>query len=872
MVIGCPRGLVWDIAVEISAGVRPGEILAGKYRVERVLGWGGMGVVVAAHHLELDQRVALKFLSPQALASAEIVARFAREARAAVRIKSEHVARVTDVGQLANGSPFMVMEYLDGVDLSGWLAQKGTLPAEQAVDFVLQACEALAEAHALGIVHRDVKPANLFCIRGADGNLSIKVLDFGISKITSPGADSNSSDMTGTTVIVGSPFYMSPEQMFSSRGVDARTDIWSLGVVLFELLTGRAPFLSESMTELVAKVVTEPAPMLTSLRLDAPPELERVIARCLEKDRALRFESIADLAVALGELGSKRSRVSVERVLDTMREAGLSTAVLPPSGFHRTSRVPTSLIPGRGTMLQWNETTGGRAPEAGRPRRQGRRRPRSGRRRRRGRSAPGVPEVRRRVARGGRVLGGHREPASAPRVGVGRDRPDPFPAPGARRGRRAASERAARARGADRSPDPGRSSGDQAVGLVGPAGRQGELRPALLLRCEGKPSLQEGVLMRTFVRAVMVVSFVSLVAGSAQADITKDQCIDANARGQLLRHDGKLSAGRTLLQACASASCPTMVRDDCARRLDELEKAQPSIVFEVKDGGGGDVIDLRVSMDGELLSEHLDGTPLLVEPGVHVFSFEVAGLPTVTDRLLVREGEAGRREHVSVAGGAPPAPPAPVAPVAARPPPLTPVAQAPAHGLGAQKTVGLGVGAAGVVGPRRRGRLRGARELGVGQRQDRVRREHERMRRHDERRLAPCRRGHRRHARHGGAHRGRRAAGGGRGPLLHRARGGRTTARGVARAHLGTRPGRTFRDRRLLMGTWARHAASVVVLLAASFSLGGCTTVIGVGDITGVDDGGGSDVTSSSREAGISRPIRARTASDPTLPSTRPRT
>jgi len=334
-----------DIAVEISAGVRPGEILAGKYRVERVLGWGGMGVVVAAHHLELDQRVALKFLSPQALASAEIVARFAREARAAVRIKSEHVARVTDVGQLDNGSPFMVMEYLDGVDLSGWLAQKGPLPAEQAVDFVLQACEALAEAHALGIVHRDLKPANLFCIRRADGNLSIKVLDFGISKVTAPGASSSSPDMTGTTVIVGSPFYMSPEQMFSSRGVDARTDIWSLGVVLFELLTGRAPFQSESMTELVAKVVTEPAPVLTSLRLDA-----------------LRFESIAELAVALKDLGSRRARQSVERVLDTMREAGLSAAVLAPSGLHRTSLVPSSGSPGRGTMLQWNRTTSGRRP------------------------------------------------------------------------------------------------------------------------------------------------------------------------------------------------------------------------------------------------------------------------------------------------------------------------------------------------------------------------------------------------------------------------------------------------------------------------------------------------------------------------------
>jgi serine/threonine-protein kinase len=207
--------------------------------------------------------------------------------------------------------------------------------------------------------------------------------------------------------------------------------------------------------------------------------------------------------------------------------------------------------------------------------------------------------------------------------------------------------------------------------------------------------------MKASACAVVVACLVSLGADPARADTSKDQCIDANARGQLLRHDGRLSAARTLLRACASASCPAMVRDDCARRLDELEKAQPSVVFEVKDGGGGDVIDVRVSMDGELLAEHLDGTPLLVEPGVHVFSFEVAGRPTVTEKLLVREGEAGRREHVSVAASPPAvlAPPAPPTARATQPPPSTAaVAAAPARGLGTQRTIGLGVGAAGVVG------------------------------------------------------------------------------------------------------------------------------------------------------------------------------
>src|SRR6478752_489071 len=159
-----------------------GEVLAGKYRIERVLGQGGMGIVVAATHLQLGERVALKFLLPEALSNPLAVERFAREARAAVKIKSEHVARVSDVGTLENGAPYMVMEYLDGSDLAAWLTQRGRLPVEQAVEFVLQASEAIAEAHSLGIVHRDLKPANLFVTRRPDGALSVKVLDFGISK------------------------------------------------------------------------------------------------------------------------------------------------------------------------------------------------------------------------------------------------------------------------------------------------------------------------------------------------------------------------------------------------------------------------------------------------------------------------------------------------------------------------------------------------------------------------------------------------------------------------------------------------------------------------------------------------------------------
>jgi serine/threonine-protein kinase len=287
-----------------------------------------MGVVVAAHHLQLDEKVALKFLLPEALGNPEAVARFDREARAAVKIKSEHVARVIDVGRLETGAPYMVMEYLEGGDLAAWLHQRGPMPVEQAIAFVLQACEAIAEAHAVDIVHRDLKPANLFCIRRADGQLSVKVLDFGISKVAGHGVAAHDMGMTSTSAIIGSPIYMSPEQMQSSKAVDARTDIWSLGIILFELIAGRPPFAGESATELAIKIATEPPPPLRAFRPDVPPGLEAVLGQCLQKDRTRRFPNVAELSVALLPFAPRRSRASVERIAGTLQVAGLSTSAL----------------------------------------------------------------------------------------------------------------------------------------------------------------------------------------------------------------------------------------------------------------------------------------------------------------------------------------------------------------------------------------------------------------------------------------------------------------------------------------------------------------------------------------------------------------
>jgi serine/threonine-protein kinase len=319
---------------QATAGVREGDILAGKYRVDRVLGVGGMGVVVAAHHVELDDRVAIKFLLPEALHNGEAVARFAREAQAAVKIKSEHVARVTDVGRLDNGAPYIVMEYLEGLDLSAWLQQRGALAIDQAVEFLLQACEAIAEAHALGIVHRDLKPANLFVIRRADGGLSVKVLDFGIAKrIGAQGAN-----ITSTAAVMGSPLYMSPEQLNSSKDADARTDVWALGVILYELLAGEPPFIAETVPGVMLKITaSEPAP-LRARRPEVPVALERVILRCLEKDRSKRLPTIGDLAHALVDFGTPRSRLSVERIAGIMAASGI-----PLSAADATAAPPSAV-------------------------------------------------------------------------------------------------------------------------------------------------------------------------------------------------------------------------------------------------------------------------------------------------------------------------------------------------------------------------------------------------------------------------------------------------------------------------------------------------------------------------------------------------
>jgi serine/threonine protein kinase len=303
--------------------VQQGDLLAGKYRVENVLGEGGMGYVVAALHEQLNQRVAVKLLSPLLSENEDSVTRFLREARAAVRIRSEHVARVLDVGELPDGSPYMVMEYLLGRDLAAEIGERQQFEVTQAIDYLLQACEAVAEAHSIGLIHRDLKPSNLFLTYRPDGSPLVKVLDFGISKAIVPeeGELELPASLTATHSVLGSPSYMSPEQVRRPKSVDVRTDIWSLGTILYEFLVGEGPFPGDSPLAVLAAVVSDPTPSIRDKRQDVPPELEAVVVKCLRKDPAERYRTIAEFAEVLAPFASAASLPSISRISGIIRSS-----------------------------------------------------------------------------------------------------------------------------------------------------------------------------------------------------------------------------------------------------------------------------------------------------------------------------------------------------------------------------------------------------------------------------------------------------------------------------------------------------------------------------------------------------------------------
>jgi eukaryotic-like serine/threonine-protein kinase len=278
----------------------PGDIVAGKYRIDRVLGAGGMGLVLAATHLDLGRPVALKMLRRELTSQPTVTARVMREARAAAALRHENVVQIFDVGRLDSGMPFIVMELLDGRDLDQLVRDRGPLPVSEAVRYVRQVCTALAEAHSLGIIHRDMKPSNILVVPTKAGPSMVKVVDFGISKVGKLGADiDESGQLTDTADMLGSPQFISPEQLRNPREVDGRTDIWALGVILHKLMTAQLPFRAKTLGAYLLEVVNGAPQALRHRRPEAPAQLEAIILRCLAKNLDDRFATTIELATAL---------------------------------------------------------------------------------------------------------------------------------------------------------------------------------------------------------------------------------------------------------------------------------------------------------------------------------------------------------------------------------------------------------------------------------------------------------------------------------------------------------------------------------------------------------------------------------------------
>jgi serine/threonine protein kinase len=307
----------------------PGDVIAGKYAIVKVIGEGGMGVVFEATHLRLRQRVAVKMLLPEMLAHEVIVTRFEREARASGQLRNRHAVKVMDVDVTPEGLPYMVMEFLEGHDLQVELDRRGCLPYPEAVDIVLQACSAMIAAHQIGIIHRDLKPANLFLAQESDAHDAriVKVLDFGISKVQAEG----DAKLTVADSVIGTAMYMSPEQLRASEKVDARSDIWSLGIILFELLAGRPPWVG-SPTQLAAAVSVEDAPDVRSLVPDLPPDIALIVATALRRDPAARFGDVKQLALSLAPftLPGGAGRLLAESLLQSSSGQFPRVSIRPP--------------------------------------------------------------------------------------------------------------------------------------------------------------------------------------------------------------------------------------------------------------------------------------------------------------------------------------------------------------------------------------------------------------------------------------------------------------------------------------------------------------------------------------------------------------
>ena len=354
-----PPPSTWQMpdANSAMAVPEPGTILAGKYRVEGMLGQGGMGVVMAATHLTLGKLVALKLMRPDLAVDKGAAQRFVREARAASLLRSEHIVRVIDLDTLDDGAPYIAMEYLEGEDLGAVLARAGSISAHEAATYIVQVCEAIAEAHAANIVHRDLKPANLFLTRRAN-TPCVKVLDFGVSKIIAGGPLTDDVASTDTKSLVGSPHYMAPEQLISAKSVDPRTDVWALGCILFELVSGRSPFnTGGALAQVLASILRDNAPALADLAPGLPEGFIAVVERCLQKDPALRFQRVDELAAALVPFTSP-PRFTAPPPRTTAIGVGTPPPIIPTEiavgqGPSAAAAHPTTMRSRRSSSLAW---------------------------------------------------------------------------------------------------------------------------------------------------------------------------------------------------------------------------------------------------------------------------------------------------------------------------------------------------------------------------------------------------------------------------------------------------------------------------------------------------------------------------------------
>ena len=369
------------------------QVIDGKYQLVRRLGEGGMGAVYEARHLGTARRVAVKVISTESLSkSAEVVSRFQREAMASGAIESQYIATVLDTGvDPATGSPYMVMELLVGEDIEQTLRRIGPFQPELALRVIGQACLGLQKAHEANVVHRDIKPANIFLTRRDGGEVVAKILDFGIAKMkTESFTSSEGKSLTRTGTMLGSPLYMSPEQALGRKNIDHRTDIWSLGVVLYETLTGKAPHTdSETIGELIVNICHKPAPHVQDLAPWVPPEVAAIVHRALALDPNARFATAADMFAAIRmqlphghtldepmfvalspqARGLARSRLSLadsmERAIPDERQSSLvGAARTGGDGFRTTGQKtlttaavvddePVAGVPSKGTVPTW---------------------------------------------------------------------------------------------------------------------------------------------------------------------------------------------------------------------------------------------------------------------------------------------------------------------------------------------------------------------------------------------------------------------------------------------------------------------------------------------------------------------------------------